>query len=255
MATTTIGSNLATNDWLWNGTMQVMYVNNNYNISGLGRMIDTNVFAGRVNAGGSGGARAWKNGSIVIDQTGEGFTLGNTSAGNSAQADASCSWHTTTGDVPTTSSDNWLFGGNNSSGLYAPYHDGSPDTWDASNGQGFVSKSPFFRSGNIHAYGTYFILALYERVGAGWVQKFWHKKGAGGSTTTPKVFKKTAGGGNTQVGHLAADIAFDPVGEYPAMLENDNGILVPGLLRWEGPYYLGNKPEIIMPRVYELVAA
>jgi hypothetical protein len=255
MATTTIGSNPTTNFWGWDGAMTRARIGN-YFISGLGRMIQVDFFAARVNAGGSGGASAWRSGTVQFEVTGEGFTLGNTGAGTPAQADASCSWHTATGDIPTDSGQDWQFGGNNSSGLYVPYRTGS-DSTDVTHGWGFVTE--FGTAGSLHGYGTYFILALYKKIGGTMTKEFVRLKRAG-AWTIPKVYVKR-GGVWIQVAY-AGDIEFDPQKQYEAQWQDENGIWFPGILTWEGPLYLGppgarefhlyGTPELAP---YELVAA
>ncbi len=256
MATTSIGQNDGTNDWAWDGTMKVVYINANFNISGLGRMVDTNGFFGRVNAGGSGGARAWKNGGVVLDTTTDGVALGNVGAGNSAQADASCSWHTSNGDVPTTSADNWLFGYNCSSGLYCPYTNGGNNTWDQTNG-----VNAFATAGHIHAYGDYFIVQHYVKIGGVMTKKFREVKVAG-SMKIVKRYVKVAGT-MKQVAQFN-EAPFDPVHAQPVWHEDENGILIPGVVTWEGPLYLGppgarefhlHGQKILQPRPYELAIA
>lgn len=239
--------------------MTVMYVNVSYNISGLGRMIDTNCFFARVNAGGSGGARAFKNSVIALDTTTDGVTLGNVGAGTAAQADASCSWHTSTGDVPTVSSDAWVFGANCSSGLYAVYHTGAPDSFDSTHGTTFTAK--FGTGGGIHAYGTYFILEHYVKRGGVMTKAFRYVKRGGVMTGPVKRYVRQSGTW-TQVAQFT-EAPFDPVHAQPVWERDENGIWIPGIVTWEGPIYIGSPgarefhlhgEKALRSRPYELVA-
>lgn len=234
MATTTIGRNDGTNDWGWDGTMKVTYINQNFNISGLGRMVNTNCFFARVNSGGSGGARAWRNGSIILDTTTDGVTLGNTGAGTSAAADASCSWHTSSGDIATSSGENWLFGANCSSGLYHPFTDGSPDTFDQTHG-----VAAFVRLGHIHAYGTYFIVETYVRRSNAWVKLFPYVRRSS-TWSAPGIYIRRSGSW-TQVRHLVRTNSLDWKRELEAKIVWPDGQWEPALARWDydRPRYIG----------------
>jgi hypothetical protein len=249
MANGQIGSNLSLNDFMHDASMHQAW-NQNWTLANpLGRMIQVDAFfAGHI--AGSGGAAAWCSNQNP-QTTGTGYnhglpptlynfyTITDTVGAGSGTSGA---WHTTTSDVPTTSGDTWQFGGGASNGLWIPYHDNSGTTFvkasfvtDATGGTNVSTYTG--RTGEMAAYGTYFIVTSYVRRSGAWLAEP-HQVRRSGGWKIPKVYVRRGGGWN-QMAWVASNIEFNPSIKLEAMVENEEGFWERAILVWEGPFYLG----------------
>jgi hypothetical protein len=265
VATTTIGSNPGVNDWMFSAAMHECWTgNNNYSITGLGRMIQVDAYCAAASGGGSASPAGWLN---------TGFTMDDSPAGGiGVGSGTSGTWLTANfkrggvaGDVPTSSTDTWAFGFWASNGVWCIYHDDGGSTFvkatAGASSTGGTNVNTFSGSGSMSAYGTYFIVHHYVKIGGSMIQKFVDVKSAG-TMKLVKVNVKVAGV-MKQVAQLN-EVPFDPVHAQPVWHEDENGILIPGVVTWEGPLYLGppgarefhlHGEKILRPRPYELLVA
>jgi hypothetical protein len=257
MATGTIGSLPGVNDWIFDGSMHQAWIQT-YAVGAIGRMVQVDSYAAGATGGGSGGAVAWWNGSPVL-------TLG-TWPGLGGGSGTSATWTTTTGDVPFLGADGWEFGFYASNGVWVVYHDDGGSTFvkgsAITNISGGTNVSAYAgRTGSLSSYGTYFIVQHYVKISGTMTKKFVEVKVAG----TMKVVKRyvKVGGTMKQVAQFN-EAPFDPVHAQPVWHEDENGLLIPGVITWEGPLYLGppgarelhlHGEKILQPRPYELVTA
>jgi hypothetical protein len=262
MGTTTTGkTDVNMNDYAFDQSMHQTWTENSYSASGLARMTRVDSWCASYNGAGTGGAVAWMSDVAQMQVTNEG--IGAVGGGAPTYQGG---WHSATGDIPTNG-EQWKFGFYMSGGVAPIIRDnGGGNTYlkasGVSNSTGGTNVSAYTgHAGPMASYGTYFIVTIYKKEGGSWVKKWFRKKGAGGSTTLPKTNKRV-GGAWTQVGHLAEDIAFDPVKQFEIMFQDDDGLFKPGLLMFEGPYYLGPSWAIEAHKYgwpesapYELVAA
>jgi hypothetical protein len=252
MATGQIGSNLTLNDFMHDASKHQAW-NQNWSLASTtwGRMIEVDAFfAGHI--AGSGGAAAWCDNQNP-DTTGHGYQHGlpptlynfyTTTDTVGAGSGTGGAWHTTTSDVPTTSSDTWQFGGGASNGVWIPYHDNGGTTFvkasfvtDATSGTNVSTYTG--RTGEMAAYGTYFILAFWI-YRSGIFQQAPLQIARSAAIYVPKIAIYRSGTW-IQVAELGRNIEFDPSREYTIMAQDEDGIWFKGIARWQGPCYLGPK--------------
>ncbi len=256
MGTAQIGVNNGINDWIFDGSMHQAWVGS-FATAGLGRMIQVDAYFASQAGGGSGGAVAWQNSAwIGFYQNAGGIAAGSGTGG---------AWRTSTGDVPTPASDSWQFGNYCSAGIYCIYHDdgGLTQVNGASGGNatGGTNVNAYAgRTGSMPAVGTYFVIARYARRGGGWTKTFRRTRRASAWVINHRSVRRA--GGWTQVARLAENVPFERRESEIDAFTLENGVWVPGLLRWEGPYYVGTPGAreahlygFPQPRAYELRAA
>lgn len=224
----------------------------------LGRMIQCVCFIAST-GGGTGGAVAWQNRNAVMQTTTDGVGTGNSGTG------AGGATHTTGGDVPFSSTDNWQFGAYTSAGIFVNYLDNSGSTFlkasaiSAAN-SGTNVNAYAGRTGQMTGWGTYFIVEVYVRRSGTWVKSFIYiRRSSAWALPATYIWRS----GWTQVGRLIQPNQLDWKREQKAIQVYPDGTWEPALLRWDydRPRYAGfgypGDPRIIVPsapRPYELAA-
>lgn len=234
MATATIGSNPASNDWIFDASMHQAWIGG-YVVNSIGRMVQVHAYCAAASGGGTGGAVAWQNVNTAPLQT--------TSDSMAAGSGTSGAWHASFGDIPFAASDQWAFGFYASNGVWTIYHDDGGGTFvkasAISPASGGTNVSAYAgRAGSMPAYGTYFIIEFYQRVSGSWVKRFMDLK-RGGANKNPQ-FNVRRSGSWTQV--RLDDIPCDPFRPTPVAWRHRGG-WEEGLIVFEGPFYIGSGRE------------
>jgi hypothetical protein len=240
MATSTIGSNPACNNWLFDAAMHQAWIGS-YSISdAVGRMIQVNATFAAFSGGGAGGAVAWlDSGSSASLYT----NTGNIPAGNQGSGCSGSTNRSSSGDVPFASSDNWQFGFYCANGVFTNYHTDAGNSFVKASAisapTGGTNYSAYGSGGGSQiAFGTFFIIEMYVRTSI-WNKTLGYVDTADGNhwSAADTYVYTTPGGGLTQVGELVKQRRiWDEVEKY-AYLPNGERVL----LRWdyETPRYMG----------------
>jgi hypothetical protein len=250
MPNATIGTgSFGTNYWQWDASMHQAW-HGTYGIAyNIGRMIQVDCFFASF-ATNTGGAVAWLNTNSAVLYTAQSITAGNQGSGGGG------GWYASGGDVPCGILDAWDFGHYVSGGVFIICRTGAPDGWvkasaitPSSGGITFTNNdgAPWVGA-TMPTYGTYFIIEHYVRVGGVMKRTFRRVKVAGAMKIVTRYVK--VGGVWKRVARLAENVPFEPHAEYDCWAKDANGIWTPGLLRWEGPFYLG--PDVEWARRMQL---
>jgi hypothetical protein len=166
-------------------------------------------------------------------------------------------------DIPTVTTDPWVFGFICDNGGYWYWQGGaSPNAFmvavaghTVGSGGTLVGTHFGFADGSIAAFGTYFIIEFYQRISGSWVKRFMGLD-RGGTETNPQLNLRRSGG---WIQSRLNDIPFD---YEPVPVRYQDG--TDGLIVFEGPFYLGpswardfylHGDKIWAPRPYELAVA
>jgi hypothetical protein len=238
MANTTIGSNPAFNNWLFDGAMHQAWIGS-YTPGAYGRMVQVNSQFAAQTGGGAGGAVAWLNGAsgAALYQNKGPIGAGNGGTGGGTAV------RTSNGDVPFDNNDFFHFGFYCANGVFTAYHtDGGASFVKASAisaPSGGTNYSAYGSgAGSQIAFGTYFILETYIRRTGAWSKRFIQiRRGAGYSTPQVHIWR----GGWIQVGQLIRRGELDWKRELTALVVWPDKTEDRALLRWDydRPRYIG----------------